>query len=97
MGDQKLSHVSTILDVGLLKNALAMNEKLLMLVISGGNRFAIETIPDVYRIVVPSSFPFLAMLVWDMVRPLKPCWVLWCKTYIKALQLNFLTSQEVRQ
>ena len=45
MGDQKLSHVFTILDVGLLKNALGMNEKLLMLVISGGNRFAIETIP----------------------------------------------------
>ena len=57
-----------------------MNEKLLMLVISGGNRFAIETIPDVYRIVVPSSFPFLAMLLWDMVRPLKPCWVLYCKS-----------------
>ena len=80
MGDQKLSHVSTILDVGLLKNALAMNEKLLMLVISGGNRFAKETIPDVYRIVAPSSFPLLAMLVWDMVRPLKPCWVLYCKS-----------------
>ena len=63
MGDQKLSHVSTILDVGLLKNALAMNEKLLMLVISGGNRFAIKTIPHVYRIVVPSSFPLLAMLL----------------------------------
>ena len=62
MGDQKLSHVSTILDVGLLKNALAMNEKLLMLVISGGNRFAIETIPDVYRIVVSSSFPLFTML-----------------------------------
>ena len=80
MGDQKLSHVSTILDVGLLKNALAMNEKLLMLVISGGNRFAIETIPDVYRIVVSSSSPLLAMLVWDMVRPWKPCWVLYCKS-----------------
>ena len=80
MGDQKLSHVSTILDVGLLKNALAMNEKLLMLVISGGNRFAIETIPDVYRIVVSSSFLLLAMLVWDMVRPWKPCWVLYCKS-----------------
>ena len=80
MGDQKLSHVSTILDVGLLKNALAMNEKLLMLVISGGNRFAIETIPDVYRIVVPSSFPLFAMLVWDMVRLWKPCWVLYCKS-----------------
>ena len=80
MGDQKLSHVSTILDVGLLKNALAMNEKLLMLVISGGNRFAIETIPDVYRIVVSSSSPILAMLVWDMVRPWKPCWVLYCKS-----------------
>ena len=80
MGDQKLSHVSTILDVGLLKNALAMNEKLLMLVISGGNRFAIKTIPHVYRIVVPSSFPLLAMLLWDMVRPLKPCWVLQCKS-----------------
>ena len=76
MGDQKLSHVSTILDVGLLKNALAMNEKLLMPVISGGNRFAIETIPHGYRIVVSSSFPLLAMLLWDMVRPLKPCWVL---------------------
>ena len=80
MGDQKLSHVSTILDVGLLKNALAMNEKLLMLVISGGNRFAIETIPDVYRIVVSTSSPLLAMLVWDMVRPWKPCWVLYCKS-----------------
>ena len=80
MGDQKLSHVSTILDVGLLKNALAMNEKLLMLVISGGNRFAIETIPDVYRIVVSSSSPLLAMLVWDMVRLWKPCWVLYCKS-----------------
>ena len=80
MGDQKLSHVSTILDVGLLKNALAMNEKLPMLVISGGNRFAIETIPDVYRIVVPSSFPLLAMLLWDMVRLWKPCWVLYCKS-----------------
>ena len=80
MGDQKLSHVSTILDVGLLKNALAMNEKLLMPVISGGNRFAIETIPDVYRIVVPSSFPLLAMLVWDMVRLWKPCCVLYCKS-----------------
>ena len=68
MGDQKLSHVSTILDVGLLKNALAMNEKLLMLVISGGNRFAIETIPDVYRIVFSSSSPLLAMLLWDMVE-----------------------------
>ena len=80
MGDQKLSHVSTILDVGLLKNALAMNEKLLMLVISGGNRFAIETIPDVYRVVVSSSFPLRAMLVWDMVRLWKPCWVLYCKS-----------------
>ena len=80
MGDQKLSHVSTILDVGLLKNALAMNEKLLMPVISGGNRFAIETIPDVYRIVVSTSSPLLAMLVWDMVRPWKPCWVLYCKS-----------------
>ena len=80
MGDQKLSHVSTILDVGLLKNALAMNEKLLMLVISGGNRFAIETIPDVYRIVVSSSFPLRVMLVWDMVRLWKPCWVLYCKS-----------------
>ena len=80
MGDQKLSHVSTILDAGLLKNALAMNEKLLMLVISGRNRFAIETIPDVYRIVVSSSFPLLAMLVWDMVRLWKPCWVLYCKS-----------------
>ena len=80
MGDQKLSHVSTILDVGLLKNALAMNEKLPMLVISGGNRFAIETIPDVYRIVVSTSSPLLAMLVWDMVRPWKPCWVLYCKS-----------------
>ena len=80
MGDQKLSHVSTILDVGLLKNALAMNEKLLMLVISGGNRFAIETIPDVYRIVVSSSSPLLAMLPWDMVRLWKPCWVLYCKS-----------------
>ena len=80
MGDQKLSHVSTILDVGLLKNALAMNEKLLMLVISGGNRFAIETIPDVYRIVVSNSFPLLVMLVWDMVRLWKPCWVLYCKS-----------------
>ena len=57
-----------------------MNEKLLMLVISGGNRFAIETIPDVYRIVVPSSFPLLAMLVWDKVRLWKPCWVLYCKS-----------------
>ena len=80
MGDQKLSHVSTILDVGLLKNALAMNEKLLMPVISGGNRFAIETIPDVYRIVVSNSFPLLVMLVWDMVRLWKPCWVLYCKS-----------------
>ena len=80
MGDQKLSHVSTILDVGLLKNALAMNEKLLMLVISGGNRFAIETIPDVYRIVVSSSSPLLAMLPWDMGRLWKPCWVLYCKS-----------------
>ena len=80
MGDQKLSHVSTILDVGLLKNALAMNEKLLMLVISGGNRFAIETIPDVYRIVVSSSSPLLAMLAWDMGRLWKPCWVLYCKS-----------------
>ena len=68
MGDQKLSHVSTILDVGLLKNALVMNEKLLMPVISGGNRFAIETIPDVYRIVFSSSSPLLAMLLWDMVE-----------------------------
>ena len=80
MGDQKLSHVSTILDVGLLKNALAMNEKLLMPVISGGNRFAIEIIPDVYRIVVSNSFPLLVMLVWDMVRLWKPCWVLYCKS-----------------
>ena len=74
MGDQKLSHVSTILDVGL------RTKKLLMLVISGGNRFPIETISDVYRIVVSSSFPLLVMLVWDMVRLWKPCWVLYCKS-----------------
>ena len=73
MGHQKLS---TRLNVGLLENAQAVNEKLLMLLIPRGNWFAIKTIPHVYRIVVPSSFPLLAMLLWDMVRPLKPCWVL---------------------
>ena len=51
-------------------------KKLLMLLIPRGNWFAIMTIPHVYRIVVPGSFPLLAMLLWDMVRPLKPCWVL---------------------
>ena len=73
MGHQKLS---TRLNVGLLENAQAVNEKLLMLLIPRGNWFAIKTIPHVYRIVVPSSFPLLAMLLWDMVRPLKPCWAL---------------------
>ena len=73
MGHQK---PSSRLHVGVLENAQAVNEKLLMLVISGGNRFALMTTPHVYRIVVPSSFPFLAMLLWDIVRPWKPCWVL---------------------
>ena len=73
MGHQKLS---SRLHVGLLENAQAVNEKLLMLLIPRGNWFAIMTIPHVYRIVVPGSFPLLAMLLWDMVRPLKPCWVL---------------------
>ena len=73
MGHQK---PSSRLHVGLLENAQAVNEKPLMLLISGGNWFAIKTIPHVYRIVVPSSFPLLAMLLWDMVRPLKPYWVL---------------------
>ena len=73
MGHQKLS---SRLHVGVLENAQAVNEKLLMLLIPRGNWFALMTIPHVYRIVVPSSFPLLAMLLWDMVRPLKPCWVL---------------------
>ena len=73
MGHQKLS---ARLNVGLLESAQAVNEKLLMLLIPRGNWFAIKTILHVYRIVVPSSFPLLAMLLWDMVRPLKPCWVL---------------------
>ena len=72
MGHQKLF---ARLNVGLLENAQAVNEKLLMLLIPRGNWFAIKTIPHVYRIVVPSSFPLLAMLLWDMVRPLN-CWVL---------------------
>ena len=50
MGHQK---PSSRLHVGVLENAQAVNEKLLMLLISGGNWFAIMTIPHVYRIVVP--------------------------------------------
>ena len=76
-GHQKLS---SRLHVGLLENAQAVNEKLLMLLIPRGNWFAIKTIPDVYRIVVSSSFPLLAMLLWDMARPFKPFWVLQCKS-----------------
>ena len=63
MGHQKLSHLDTSLHVGVLENAQATNEKLLKLLISGGNRFAIEKIPQEYRIVVPGSFPLLVMLV----------------------------------
>ena len=73
MGHQKLF---ARLNVGLLENAQAVNEKLLMLLIPRGNWFALITTPHVYRIVVPSSFPLLAMLLWDMGRPWKPCWVL---------------------
>ena len=50
--------------------------KLLKLLISGGNRFPIKKIPQEYCIVVPSSFPLLVMLLWEMARPWEPCWVL---------------------
>ena len=63
MGNQKLSHLSTRLHVGVLENAQAMNEKLLKLLISSGNRFALRKIPQEYRIVVPSQFPLLVMLL----------------------------------
>ena len=63
-------------DIDMYGAPKTVNEKLLMFLIPGGNWFAIMTIPHVYRIVVPGSFPLLAMLLWDMVRPLKPCWVL---------------------
>ena len=76
MGHQKLSHLSTRLHVGVLENAQAMNERLLKLLISGGNRFAIKKIHQGYRIVVPSSFPLLVMLLWRMARPWEPCWAL---------------------
>ena len=56
MGHQKLSHLYTRLHVGVLENAQATNEKLLKLLISGGNRFAIGKI-------APGSFPLLFMLV----------------------------------
>ena len=56
MGHQK---PPSRLHVGVLENAQAVNEKLLMLLISGGNWFALMTIPHVYRIVVSSSFPLL--------------------------------------
>ena len=55
-------------------NAQTMNEKLLKLLISGGNRFAIRKIPQENRIVVPSPFPLLVMLLWEMARPWEPCW-----------------------
>ena len=63
VGHQKLSHLSTRLHVGVLENAQAMNEKLLKLLIFGGNRLAIRKIPQEYRIVVPSPFPLLVMSV----------------------------------